>query len=317
MRKQHADRMAIRQRGWYGYLILIVGAFLVAWQTPLARILQDRGIPALGTVTMLFFVAAVLLNLIEIVSGKAGQVYGEARGHIGALLLMGGFAFFLALGLFFSVKTLDAGMAAVLLYLSPSFVCLFFLVTKIKPVAPVHLAAVAICLAGCALTLDVIHISLENLSVQGILFGVLAGACMAAYSLAGELLLPARVSRWTVTTIAVDVGAVLGAIVDPGMFVRFLHLGIAEVLVFLYLALVTKVIGLQVLSRGSQLIGPERATVVMSLEIPFTVVIAFFVLQQTMVPSQLVGIVLVVLSVILLRKGAAGSTQNNTGGRSA
>ena len=121
--------MAIRQRGWSGYLILIVGAFLVAWQTPLARILQDRGIPALGTVTMLFFVAAVLLNLIEIVSGKAGQVYGEARGHIGALLLMGGFAFFLALGLFFSVKTLDAGMAAVLLYLSPSFVCLFFLVT--------------------------------------------------------------------------------------------------------------------------------------------------------------------------------------------
>ena len=47
-----------------GYLFLILFAFFVAWQTPFVTILQNHGVPAIGTVTMTFVVAAVLINLI-------------------------------------------------------------------------------------------------------------------------------------------------------------------------------------------------------------------------------------------------------------
>ena len=60
-----------------GYLFLVLFAFFVAWQTPFVTILQNHGVPAIGTVTMTFVVAAVLINLIDLVTGRIKTVYRE------------------------------------------------------------------------------------------------------------------------------------------------------------------------------------------------------------------------------------------------
>ena len=81
-----------------GYLFLILFAFFVAWQTPFVTILQNHGVPAIGTVTMTFVVAAVLINLIDLVTGRIKTVYREGRQHLKALLLMGALNFMGSIG---------------------------------------------------------------------------------------------------------------------------------------------------------------------------------------------------------------------------
>ena len=51
------------QPQWKGYLLLVLFAFFVSWQTPFVTLLQNHGVPQIGTVTMLFVSAAVVVNL--------------------------------------------------------------------------------------------------------------------------------------------------------------------------------------------------------------------------------------------------------------
>lgn len=285
-----------------GYFFLILGAFLVSWQTPLAKIMQEHGVPAIGTVTMMYVAAAVLFNLMHVCTGKVREVYRPCKGHLPVLIMMGCTTFLVNIGLFFAVRTLNAAVVSVLLYLAPAFVCLFFLITGIRPVSFMNKLAILVCILGSMCALDVFHTPVSELSGQGILFGVLAGAGLAGYTILADVYVPEQISRISVVTITVNTGAVLGTLVDPGLYARFLTIGWTDILILFALAYVTKILYLQFLVRATKTIGAERASVVMSMEVPFTLMVAFFTLHQTMLPIQLAGVGLVILSVVLLRR---------------
>lgn len=287
---------------WKGYLLLILAAFLVAWQTPFVTILQHRGVPAIGTVTMLFVVADVLINLVDVFAGKIGAVYKEGLRHLKVLVPLGIFNFFMSFGLFYSLKTLDAGMAAVLIYLAPVFVGLFFLVTKIRPVSGWQRVAIGICILGCMGAENVFLLDFGQLPMIGILFGALSGASLGAYTLYNDLLVPQEMDQLTVITFVLNTGALLSIFVYPGMFVQFLALHLADVAIFVYLAGVTKISCLLLILAGTRRIGAARSSVVQSMEIPFTLVVAFITLHQMMSIPQLIGAGLVIVSVALMQK---------------
>ena len=63
---------------------------------------------------------------------------------------------------------------------------------------------------------------------------------------------------------------------------------------------VTTVLPSFLLGKGVMLIGSERATVVGTLELPITILLAYLFLSEVMVPMQLLGVVLVVSAVAAL-----------------
>jgi drug/metabolite transporter (DMT)-like permease len=63
---------------------------------------------------------------------------------------------------------------------------------------------------------------------------------------------------------------------------------------------VTTVLPSFLLAKGVMLIGSERATVIGTLELPITVLLAYLFLSEIMVPMQLLGIGLVVSAVAAL-----------------
>jgi drug/metabolite transporter (DMT)-like permease len=285
-----------------GYLFLVLFAFFVAWQTPFVTILQNHGVPAVGTVTMTFVVAAVLINLIDLVTGRIKTVYREGRQHLKALLLMGVLNFMGSIGLFSSVRTLDAGVAVALLYLSPVVICLFYFVTRLRPVSRHQWIAVAVCVTGCALAVNVFQVAKGGLSVQGVLFGILAATCMGGYVMCNDLLVPKDMDKWTAITFVLDVAACLSIVVYPGMFEQFTGLSLLDIGIFIYVAGVTKIVCLHLMLAGTKIVGAARSAVVQSMEIPFTLLLAFVTLHQMLGPVELLGTGLVVLSVILMQR---------------
>ena len=290
------------QPQWKGYLLLVLFAFFVAWQTPFVTILQNHGVPAIGTVTMTFVVAAVLINLVDLFTGKLKLVYREGRQHLKVLLLMGVLNFVGSIGLFSSVRTLDAGVAVALLYLSPVVICLFYFVTKLRPVSRTQWIAVFVCILGCALAVNVFQVAKGGLSVQGILFGLLAAVSMGGYVMCNDLLVPAGMDKWTVITFVLDTAACLSILTYPGMFAQFAQLSLVDVGIFIYVAGVTKILCLHLMLAGTKIVGAARSAVVQSLEIPFALLLAFVTLHQVLGPVELLGTGLVVLSVVLMQK---------------
>ena len=64
----------------------------------------------------------------------------------------------------------------------------------------------------------------------------------------------------------------------------------------------TKIVCLHLMLAGTKIVGAARSAVVQSMEIPFTLLLAFVTLHQMLGPVELLGTGLVVLSVILMQR---------------
>jgi drug/metabolite transporter (DMT)-like permease len=175
------------------------------------------------------------------------------------------------------------------------------MITKIKPVSRVNIIAVIVTITGCLLALDIFQTPLEELSVPGIFLGILAAVSCGTFTVVTDLK-GREMSFPAIIAGALTVNALLAAVINPGMFLRIPSFTLTIAVLFLSQALVTKILSIVTETRGVMRIGSEKATVVLALEVPFTLLIAFFTLGETMTPVQLAGVGLVIGSVLLLQR---------------
>ena len=64
--------------------------------------------------------------------------------------------------------------------------------------------------------------------------------------------------------------------------------------------------------RGILMIGSEKASVGMVAEVPFTLVLCYFILGETMTPVQLIGVAAIIVAVVLLQK-ESGPAEDKAG----
>ena len=285
-----------------GILIALLCSFFFSWQSPITKLLMREHVSSIDCVTMLFLFGAVLVNLITLASPRRKEVYRDCIRCSKALVPMALMNFFVSVGIFYALRTLSAGVVSVLLYMSPAYVCIFFMITKIKPVSRLNKVAVLLSIGGCCLALNVFNTPLAELSVSGILFGLLACVAFGSYQLVADLKLPGDLQQLSIITVGLTVGGIVGSIINPSMYIRLPQLSPLALGLFLLSVVMTKIVPLLLEVRAISIIGSERASVILSMEVPWTLLLAYFTLGETMLPSQLAGVGLVVLSVILLQK---------------
>jgi len=89
-------------------------------------------------------------------------------------------------------------------------------------------------------------------------------------------------------------------ILNPMVFKNIINLSPQMIALIVIISSVTTVLPSFLLAKGVILIGSERATVIGTLELPITILLAYLFLSEVMVPMQLLGIVLVVTAVAAL-----------------
>lgn len=284
-----------------GCLLTALAAFCYSWQSPITKLLLAEGVRALDVVTGLSFCAAILIDGYLLATGKMPAVLREVKTHLPVVLLQGIAKFGINFGLFLGLRTMPAGVLSVVYYTAPAFVCFFFMITKIKSVSRVNIIAVIVTITGCLLALDIFQTPLEELSVPGIFLGILAAVSCGTFTVVTDLK-GREMSFPAIIAGALTVNALLAAVINPGMFLRIPSFTLTIAVLFLSQALVTKILSIVTETRGVMRIGSEKATVVLALEVPFTLLIAFFTLGETMTPVQLTGVGLVIGSVLLLQR---------------
>lgn len=213
-------------------------------------------------------------------------------------LIVGLFSIAANLSFYFAMNFAGAGLATLLLYSSSVFTALFFFLSGIRRIPPSGWLAIFLALLGSALTLELF--TGFTIHPIGVFLGLFAGLVYGFYGIVLDLKLPNENFLVINFYIALQ-GLFVISLFNFTREVEPWNILSREVLVLLLLGLMAGILPNYLSFSSIRLIGAEKTSVVMSMELPSTVLLAFFFLEEKMGLLQGLGILLVLASVLLLR----------------
>lgn len=210
---------------------------------------------------------------------------------MGALSYIAGSYAYLA-----ALKYASAGLVALLLYLYPVIVALLAVLVLHEPLTRVKGLALGLALAGTALAVGPM-----SGQALGVLLGITCGAVYAIYIILGGDVMkhvsPVQSSAVIFTTAAVGNG-VLVLLTGPHLPASASGWGAIAGLV-----VITTLLPVVAFLSGLKRIGPTNAAMLSTLEPVVTVLLASWLLRETLAPVTLLGGALILVAVLLVTRG--------------
>ena len=218
--------------------------------------------------------------------------------------------YFLLLGIFgiaaaqffylFAISKINVAAAILLQYTGPVFVTLYSIVFTRYKLRPATVIAILGTLTGCFLVVGAYNIDLISVDRAGIIGGLLAAVAFATYSLLSEYGMR-KYNPWTVLFYAMFFAALIWNILHFPL-AAFFH-GYSPVTWgwILFIGVLGTIVPFGLYFEGINLIRSTHASITATLE-PITAgALSFIFLKETMGPLQILGGVLVIVSILLLQ----------------
>jgi drug/metabolite transporter (DMT)-like permease len=295
-----------------GYAYALVSAVILATTAIFIRYLtQTYQLPAL--VLALWRDGLLTLTLLLILRWLKPQLLRFERRHTAYLV---GYGFVLAVfnsSWTLSVALNGAALATVLVYCSAGFTALLGWWLLKEHLDWIKLLAVAFSLGGCVLVADALNPEAWQTNLAGILTGVLSGLCYAIYSLMGRSASQRGLNPWTTlgytfgfATLFLLVfnllpgGFLPGAAARPGDLFWLGDEWKGWAILFL-LAAGPTLVGFGMYNTSLSYLPSSVANLIVTLEPPFTAIMAYFLLGERMAGMQILGGAVILTGVVLLR----------------
>lgn len=235
---------------------------------------------------------------------------GLGRYLVGYGLVLAVFNSFLT----FSVAVNGAAVSTVLVYCSAAFTALLGRILLSERLGWAKAAAIALSLAGCVLVTGATDLAAWQADLVGIGTGILSALAYAVYSLMGRKAATAhRLNPWT--TILYTFGFA-GCFLLMASLVPWLHVpgaartpaelfwlgdSIAGWATIIALAAGPTLVGFGLYNVTLSLLPSSVANLLLTLEVPFTALVAYVTLGEQLSGVQVWGSLLVLAGVVLLR----------------
>ncbi len=278
-----------------GLALIALSTLAYGVQPIFGKVAYAAGVEPLPLLAWRYLIALVCLELLE--RGPRPPLRERLRlWGIGSVFVVNSVAYFMAL------DALPASVTALVLFTYPVIVALFAALAGVEALTWRSLLAALAAFAGCALTAGGLQLS-AGLSARGV-----AWALVAAVVYAGYVVLSSRFGRGVEARMLalhlVQVAAllcVLMSLLGPGLSLPRdprAWLSVAAI------AVVSTVVSMIAFLAGMALVGPSRASVLASLEVLVTLVLAFLLLGERLSPRQWGGAVLI-LGAVAFQNAAA------------
>lgn len=284
-----------------GYIFTISAACVYASQVILGKYILTAGTGAWTLAFMQVVISTIVMLLVGFAKAPEGirAKYTIKKSDFIWFFLIAVFGGIgVQLALYYCLERVDAGIGSMLLFLHPVVICIFFMISGVRKVTLINKITLIVVLLGSLLVLNIFGES-HTWTWTGIFFGVICFLCAAAFF----LILDLKLSNYPIPVIfSYDWGiaALIMLILNPMVIKEIIGLSPQMISLIIIISSVTTVLPSFLLAKGVMLIGSERATVVGTLELPITVLLAYLFLSEVMVPMQLLGVVLVVSAVAAL-----------------
>lgn len=214
-----------------------------------------------------------------------------------------------------SVDHLTAGLATVIFYTYPAVVALMAVFALHERLTFRTVAALVLAMVGIVLISGVLAPQELQLSALGIALAVAASIAFAVYMIIGQKTV-AKDEQLTLTFTMSAVSALLCIVLFPTQLPPLLGMSPLQWGMSFAIALLCTVLPVFLLLAAIKRIGSTKASLISILETPFSLLLAFAVLGETLTGMQGVGCLLVVASIVVttLPSRAAKADGGGSGG---
>lgn len=246
-----------------------------------------------ATITAIFF---LIFTLIKDKSAFKLKKPSDVVYFIGTGLFS--FAFF-SLCYMKAINMTSAGVAVVLLYTAPAIIMVYSTFFLKEPFTRKKGVVLLMTLVGCALVAEVWK-SDSNITIEGLIVGLLAGFGYALYSIFGSMAVKRGYSPETITVYTFSFATIgLLLLVSPMELVQEVSAKGAWALLIVF-ALLTTVLPFFCYTKGLVNLPPSVASVIATIEPVVGAILGILVLKESAGFGKLLGIVLIIGGVFLL-----------------
>lgn len=284
----------MRSQQGVGYILAVVQAVMYSTMGIISKYLYGTGMTPQQVMVLRFGGTVLVLGLFLLVWRRRRLFSRKPLVYVQGLFFVAS-----ALLYFLSVQELTAGLATVIFYAFPAVVALLTaLVFRERPGLRV-IGSLALALVGIVLISGLLGSGEVRLSPAGIAYGIGGCVAFAVYTVLGQKAVE-KDSPFTMTFSIAVVGLAVCALCLPGEFPAMLQLSTLQVGLGLAIVLFNTIIPVVLLLAAIKRIGATKASLISILETPFSLLIAFLVLGETLTPLQGAGSVLVVASILIV-----------------
>jgi drug/metabolite transporter (DMT)-like permease len=283
-----------------GALFCLASAAAFGAMGVFGKLAYDEGATVGTLLATRFGLAAALLWLVMVCTGRLSDLRKVARRDVAIALTLGAVGYGAQAGAFFAaLERLDASLLSLLVYTYPVIVTLAAIALKRE--SPSLRTTVALTLASAGLVLVLAGAAAGALDPLGTMLGLGAAVVYSAYILISEGVTE-RVGPLALSTL-VCTGAAM-TLTLAGFASGDLDPGSVSAAGFAWLsglAVVSTVGAVALFFAGLRRVGPTAASILSTLEPVVTVVLAFVVFSESLGPAQLAGGALVLSAVLAVR----------------
>ena len=201
---------------------------------------------------------------------------------------------------FFTISKMNVMAAVLLQYLAPFFVAMYAVCCWGERFALYKIVSLVLAFAGCYLVVGGYNLDILQMNLVGILGGLSAAVCYAAYALVGEKVMH-RYAPWTAAFYALFVSAVVWNVLYPPLdFVRADYSGL-EWAHIAFIVLVGTIAPFGLYFVGINYIRSTRAMITATLEPLASGVVAYLYLGEKVTLLQALGAGIVIVAIVLLQ----------------
>jgi len=282
-----------------GYLYIMLAAFLFSTIGIIGKLAINTGIKVYDLVIFQYGTAILIILLYFLVKGIKELKITKKQAKT---MVIQGFIGNAGTTIFYymALERMNAGVASILLFTNPVVVNLYFILSKTKKINAINNIALSLAMLGSALVIDVLHLDFAKTPLVGLTFGILACLSYSFFSIYADTKLkdnnPLVINFYTSLVVLF-----VTLVINPSFFKFQVELTPNVLGYVLLLAVVSGILPIIFTYKGISLIGAEKATIVSTCELPVTLLLAYFLLKEKMIAIQVVGVVMIILSIIILQ----------------
>jgi len=283
-----------------GYIYVALASFFFALTSIIGKSAFNTGVTVYDLMIMQNVVSVLVMLGYLLITDKKSILLSKDK--LKNVIIQGIFGSTAATVFFYlAVEKMNAGIAAMLIFTHPVFVTLFFVLTGMRKITWVNNLALFLTVLGSALVINVFNLDVAKTPAIGIVYGILGSVACAFFNIFADLRLkdikPEVVPLYTSTVMLI-----ISAMINPGFFRFDITLSPQTVFYVFELAIVSGVLPVIFLYKGIALVGSEKVTIIATTELPVTVLLAFLILKETMVFTQIIGVVTIIGAVLVLHR---------------
>lgn len=280
-----------------GYLYAIVSAILFGSAGLFVKLGQTQ-LDSVSLLTVQYVIAVTIMFIILFFKDKKALKVNKTQLKDLAILGIVGNSF-MTVFYYLSFNYLPVAMTTVLLMTYPIIVFFYAVIKGKEKFKGSKILIVIMAFLGCIISLNLVNAE-GTYSLMGIGFGLLAAVFYAFMNIFSERNLS------QVTPLAINGYSTLFSLISLIIykFPHFLLRDEVDLKTYGYitiLAVFCEIIPLTLLYAGIKHIGSVKVSIISNLEIPTSIVLSYFLLNESISIIQLIGTIIVIYSVYLIK----------------